>query len=124
MMIWSGRLYAGSDQDTNQRISNIANADDPDQTQVADAAIAPQTKIQLPSMGNWDQHWVSQHEFLSAATFGSIQIPKSMTSPAYIWVNFKNDTFCFARNSGKNFLQYLRDRDGIVLLQSADDASF
>lgn len=126
MMVWAGRLYAGSDQHTDQRISNIANADDPDQTQVPDAAVAPQTKIQLPRMGNWDPHWVSQDEFITVATFRSIQVPRSMTMPVYIWVNFKTDTFCFARNpdedSNRNFLQYLQDANGLVPLTSASQS--
>lgn len=113
MKIWPGRLYASTDQRTNRRTSNIANAGGPDQTQVPDEAVAPRTRIQLPSSVHADPHWVSQDAFITAATFTAIQLPRSMTSPVRVWVNLKHDEFCFARASeddsggGKNILQYL-----------------
>ncbi|KAG6353597.1 hypothetical protein INS49_005559 [Diaporthe citri] len=117
MVYWSGHLYACADQYTDRRIANTANADDPDQTQVPDVAITPNTKIQLPSSGSWYQTYVSDSLHTSAATFGSIQTPTRMDSPFYIWANFKNDTFCFAANNGlgggKNFLQYLEGPTGL-----------
>lgn len=117
MVYWSGRLYACADQYTNRRIPNTANADDPDQTQVPDAAITPKTKIQLSSSGSWGQNYVSDSLYPSAVTFGSIQMPTRMDSPVYIWVNFKNDTFCFANKNelggGQNLLQYLRGATGL-----------
>ncbi|KAJ0107061.1 hypothetical protein J7T55_006939 [Diaporthe amygdali] len=114
MIVLSGRLYAGADQYTNRPILNIATADDPNQTRVPNAAVAPWTKIELPT-NNQDQHWASQDDFPAAATFSRIQTPKSMASPAHIYVNFRNDTFCFVNNStdgnsnggNRNFLQYL-----------------
>lgn len=126
MMVWSGRLYACADHHTNQRISNIANVDDPDQTQVLDAAVAPWTKIQLPSGGVWDRHWVSRDEFPAAATFSAMQVPVSTTGPAYIWVNFKYDAFCFARihkqaNGNGCFFQYLQGATGMFALSSPRD---
>ncbi|KAI7778104.1 hypothetical protein LA080_002604 [Diaporthe eres] len=111
--IWSGHLYACADQYTDRRISNIANAGDADQTQVPDAAITPKTKIQLPSTGSLDQNYVGDLLYPCAATFGCIQTPTRMDSPVYIWVNFKNDIFCFANGSDwrlggeNNILQYL-----------------
>lgn len=127
MMVWSGRLYACADHHTNRRISNTANVDDPDQTQVPHAAVAPWTKIHLPSSsGAWDQHFVSDWEYHSAYTFGSILWPAPrMTSPLHIWVNFKYDTFCFARgrahdsNGGDgNLFQYLQGATGMFALDS------
>lgn len=129
MVYWSGRLYACADQYTNRRISNAANADDPDQTQVPDAAITPKTKIQLPSSGSGGQHYVSRKDLLfpCAETFVFIQTPTTMTRPVYIWANSKNDTFCFANDyepgdksngGGPNFLQYLRGATGLFPLAS------
>lgn len=124
MMVWSGRLYAGADYHTNRRVSNVATADEPDQTRVPDAAITPSTKIQLPDGGS-QNHWISDDEFPAAATFSAIQTPTRMTRPAYIWVNFKYDAFCFARNperdnngESKNFFQYLQGATGMFTLNS------
>lgn len=119
MVYWSGHLYECADQSTNRRISNIANAADPDQTQVPDTAITPKTKIRLPSSGSLDQNYVGDLLYPCAATFGSIQTPTRRDSPVYIWVNFKKDTFCFANSSdwrlggGPNFLQYLEGATGL-----------
>lgn len=126
MVFWSGCLYACADQHTNRRMSNVANADDPDQTQVPDAAVAPKTKIQLPSSGSRDQNYVSGLEHLSAATFRSIQTPTEMNSPVFVWVNFKNDTFCFTNSKGiggdRNFLQYLREAPDLFLPASGSQS--
>lgn len=125
MKIWSGRLYASADQHTNRRISNIAGTGDPRQTPVPDVAVAPETKIQLPSNAGSDPHWVSQDAVPTAETFCAIQVPRSMTSPVHIWVNLKHDEFCFARASGddgrggKNFLQYLEGPSGLQLLTTS-----
>lgn len=114
MMVWPGRLYAGADQYTGTRVSTIASAGDPDQTQVPDAAVAPNTKIQLPGSGSPGQNWVSRDEVLTAASFVNIQVPGAMASPTYIWANFKNDSFCFARSRGsQDFLQYLQGVTGL-----------
>lgn len=117
MVYWSGRLYACADQYTNRCVPNTANADDPYQTQVPDAAITPQTKIQLPGSGILDQNYVSGSLYPSVATFGSIQTPTRKDNPVYIWVNFKSDTFCFANKNelggGPNFLQYLERGTGL-----------
>lgn len=120
MMVSPGRLYAGADQYTSLRISTIANAADPDETEVPDAAVAPNTKIQLPSNGNLDQNWVSRNAIHTAASFIALQGPAAMASPAYIWANFKNDSFCFARNRGsQKFLQYLEGATGLLPLTSS-----
>ncbi|KAL1865013.1 hypothetical protein Daus18300_007360 [Diaporthe australafricana] len=126
MIVWPGRLYAGVDQYTNRRIVNVATANDPNQTRVPDTAVAPWTKIQLPADDNRDNHWVSRDDFSAGAPFCQIQGPNSMTTPAYLWVNFKNDTFCFAHNSGgiinnvggRDFLQYLQGVPGLFSLTS------
>ncbi|KAG8156524.1 hypothetical protein KVR01_013628 [Diaporthe batatas] len=130
MRIWPGRLYAGADQYTNMRVSTLANAGDPDQTQVPDPAVAPQTKIQLPGSGSLDQNWLSRDQVLAAASFVDIQVPDAMTNPTYIWANFKNDSFCFAPSRGSpDFLQYLQDvylcsvsniRDCLIKLTPSD----
>lgn len=128
MMVWSGRLYACADQYTGRRVSNTATAGDPDQTRVPDAAVAPKTKILLSSWGNSSldyQHWVSEDGFPSAESFSSMQAPVTMDSPAYIFANFKNDTFCFVQNPGhhngggsQNLLQYFQGVTGWSLLTS------
>lgn len=128
MMVWSGRLYACADQYTNRRVSNTARAGDPDQTRVPDAAVAPKTKILLSSWGSSSldyQHWVSEDWFSSAESFSYMQAPVAMDSPAYIFANFKNDTFCFVQNPGyhngggsQNLLQYFQGATGLSLLTS------
>lgn len=128
MMVWSGRLYACADQDTGRRISNTAKAGDPSQSLVPDAAVTPKTKILLSNWGNSSLdhlHWVSEDYFPSAESFSSMQAPVTMDSPAYVFANFKNDTFCFVQNSGyhngggsQNILQYFQGVTGLFLLNS------
>ncbi|KAI3392673.1 hypothetical protein diail_5313 [Diaporthe ilicicola] len=132
MVVWSGRLYACADQYTNRRVSNIAAADDPGQTRVPDAAVAPWSKIQLAAGDNQDVNWISLDEFPAAESFCQIQAPESMATPAYLWVNFKNDTFCFAHNSeygtnngaGRNFLQCLQGVTGLIPVTSGVQAQY
>lgn len=124
MNIWPGHLYAAADQYTHERVLAIANAGDPDQTQVPDAAVTPNTKIQLPGSGSLDLNWVSRDLVLSAASFVKIQSPRAMASPAYIWANFKNDSFCFARSSAsQDFLQYLHGVTGLFPVTPASQSA-